>query len=411
MKKGASINIPSTDMNSDLSLSKPYNSKASFIENDFLQMQNYIKNLEKTVAINKEIINDLCSKTSKTSDGKFVDKLNIENKELLQQVKKLTKERDELQTKVLVSEQIIDEFKKKENEMILEYDLKIKQMRENENKSISENHKKCKYLEEIIDKLNKDLSCKEREEILQKEKSRLETTLNNAHSRINELEIKLEQLSVYNETCPNVRHNLNKSIPNIPSLDLSRIKNKQGFNNSSYIHKLEESIKILTKKIKEQETQNKQLAEKNIKLHQVNDNLYKVNENLSITLNMMKQKLKNSHGRRAIDHSKLNRILKPELNFLSSKDQLFSRLKPPIFNSGINEESGSAQEIDTLAESKAVKEINKKPGGKNVSNKIILSESFDLKMSIHDSKEKNDSVNENANNLSIEINEIKLVNN
>jgi len=384
MKKETSFETHITEINSDIFIKKKFNSKASYIEKDFFQMQNYIKNLEKTIAINKEIINDFCSKASKNVEQKLVDKLNFENKELIQQVKNLTNERDELKAKLLISDQMIEEFKKKENEISKEYETKSKQMIENECILISEHKKKCMHLEEIIDKLNKDLINKEREEILENEKSRLETTLHNANSKINELEIKLEQLSVYHETSPNIRHNLNKSIPNIPTLDLSRIVNKQGFNNISYIHKLEESIKVLTKKISEFEVNNKLLAEKNLKLHQINNNLYKVNENLTSTLNMMKEKLKNSHGRRAIDHSKSNQANHKEFNFSFTKDQLISRLKLPASNKIINEESGSAQDIDSFTNSKAIKAMGKNIDFQNKNNNnIFKNQSFDVNIDLH----------------------------
>ena len=109
--------------------------KGKFIEKDKAQMYSYIKDLEHTLAINKEIITELLNKDStERNNKKVIEKLNTENGNLQFQLKKVIRERNDYQARLLITEQIIEDNKARE----------LEQARENEEKSI-----------ELIDQLNR----------------------------------------------------------------------------------------------------------------------------------------------------------------------------------------------------------------------------------------------------------------
>lgn len=90
--------------------------KGVFLDKDKMQMSSYIKDLEKTLAINKEIIADLLDK-SPSSLSKTTQKLNAENAGLHLLLKKTVRERDDCQARLLISEQIAEEFHGKEADL------------------------------------------------------------------------------------------------------------------------------------------------------------------------------------------------------------------------------------------------------------------------------------------------------
>ncbi len=101
--------------------------KAAFVQKDKLFMEARIKDLEKTVRINKEIISELI-KSAPASDLATLQKLNTENKLLHSQLKVITKERDEYHARLLISEQIIQNAKLKEQEQFVEFQEKVKDL-------------------------------------------------------------------------------------------------------------------------------------------------------------------------------------------------------------------------------------------------------------------------------------------
>ncbi len=89
--------------------------KGVFLERDKMQMSSYIRDLEKTVSINKGIIAELLS-TSKQEglSKKVITNLNQENARLQSQLKSAIKQRDSFQARLLITEQIIEDYKGKE---------------------------------------------------------------------------------------------------------------------------------------------------------------------------------------------------------------------------------------------------------------------------------------------------------
>ncbi len=100
--------------------------KGVFLEQDKQQMTGYIRDLEKTLAINKQIISELLEKDSTESKSrKVIEKLNNENAELQSQLKVAIKERSQCQARLLISEQILEEYKSKEETLEKEHKEKV----------------------------------------------------------------------------------------------------------------------------------------------------------------------------------------------------------------------------------------------------------------------------------------------
>lgn len=103
--------------------------KASFMEKDKFQTTNYLKDLEKTIILNKDIIKDLLvADKSNVPWKKIIEKLNLENKGLHSKVKELIRERDGVQNKLLLCEQMVEEFKSRENTIDQHYAEKSKEI-------------------------------------------------------------------------------------------------------------------------------------------------------------------------------------------------------------------------------------------------------------------------------------------
>lgn len=89
--------------------------KFCFLSKEKAQMQNIISDLQKSLKLNKDIVEEVL-KNSPVDNQNILLKLNQENKELNQKLAKTISENEKLQAKVLVLNQIIEELKDKENE-------------------------------------------------------------------------------------------------------------------------------------------------------------------------------------------------------------------------------------------------------------------------------------------------------
>jgi len=102
-------------------------SKMLFLDKVKDQMKSYIADLESSLAINKSIIEELVKKHIwSLQEKRVMEKLSQENSRLQEQVKNLVRERDELQTKLLITEQINENYKKREAESIRDM-VRVKQ--------------------------------------------------------------------------------------------------------------------------------------------------------------------------------------------------------------------------------------------------------------------------------------------
>eukprot|EP00831_Metopus_contortus_P001826 TRINITY_DN10667_c0_g2_i2.p2 TRINITY_DN10667_c0_g2~~TRINITY_DN10667_c0_g2_i2.p2 ORF type:complete len:138 (-),score=42.83 TRINITY_DN10667_c0_g2_i2:685-1098(-) len=102
----------STQSTWDANASTRQSIKTAFIEQEKTDLMAHLKDLEATVAINKQVIMDLCSGNPKLRES--VGKLNEENTLLTQRVNVLSKKLKEAEVKLLIQSQMIEETKEKE---------------------------------------------------------------------------------------------------------------------------------------------------------------------------------------------------------------------------------------------------------------------------------------------------------
>eukprot|EP00826_Nyctotherus_ovalis_P023373 TRINITY_DN1795_c0_g9_i1.p1 TRINITY_DN1795_c0_g9~~TRINITY_DN1795_c0_g9_i1.p1 ORF type:complete len:367 (+),score=121.19 TRINITY_DN1795_c0_g9_i1:200-1300(+) len=115
----------------DASITSRKRLKGVFLEKDKQQMKSYIQDLEKTILLNKGIISDLLSNEASNAVYKnTIKKLNRENSELQGKVKELIRERDSVQARLLVCEQMAEELKGREADLEQHYADKSREMLE-----------------------------------------------------------------------------------------------------------------------------------------------------------------------------------------------------------------------------------------------------------------------------------------
>jgi len=103
------INV--TEVNKD-SITSRQKLKGYFLVQDKLQTNNYIKDLEDTITINKQIISNLIADNKEKEPLKtIIQALNKENTKLQEKLMLTIKERDEFQAKLLIVEQIVEDYR------------------------------------------------------------------------------------------------------------------------------------------------------------------------------------------------------------------------------------------------------------------------------------------------------------
>lgn len=120
------------DSTCESSIIKRNKLRSVFLKKDRNELMDYIFNLQTSLAINKEIIQDLCGPNSKGSQGykNSILKLNNENANLHQKIKEMVKEKNNFHSRILILEQMIEEQKTKEKEQIDELNEKVKELLE-----------------------------------------------------------------------------------------------------------------------------------------------------------------------------------------------------------------------------------------------------------------------------------------
>jgi len=188
--------------------------KCTFLENERYQSMDYIKDLEATLAINKTIIADLLGKERMDSMSTLA-KMNEENRLLLSELKESVKQRNDAQAKLLISDQLVEEYKKKEALMDKEYEEKevewLDQLNRKEyvlqvyqktvNKATVELQRHARQnveLHEIIDLLNTDIDENGRIANVVIEKEALEKKLQDEANIIKSLQDQVMSLNVKN---------------------------------------------------------------------------------------------------------------------------------------------------------------------------------------------------------------------
>ena len=138
----------------DLSFTNRSKMRISFLEREKKRTINYIADLESTLLINKAIIRDLCDSENISKNVKSaLAKLNDENSMLQEKIKELREENKSSLDKILILEQVLEEYKVKAQEQINE--LREKNRELVEQLSLKEYHlqlfeKRCNDAELII---------------------------------------------------------------------------------------------------------------------------------------------------------------------------------------------------------------------------------------------------------------------
>ncbi|MDR3547515.1 MAG: hypothetical protein P4M11_04450, partial [Candidatus Pacebacteria bacterium] len=104
--------------------------KASFIQREKELQDNYVKDLEKSLRINKELISSLIAASDARAFKSAMQRLNEENQFQQTQIRTLKKQRDDYHAKWLIAQQIIEDFKTKEQAELAAHLGEIEELRQ-----------------------------------------------------------------------------------------------------------------------------------------------------------------------------------------------------------------------------------------------------------------------------------------
>ncbi|KAL4444384.1 hypothetical protein ABPG74_016677 [Tetrahymena malaccensis] len=192
------------------------NSKIQFLQAENAQLQEDIKDLEQALKLNKEALklayeqqrkqystNNSNSTTlgqSNTVDqegtNKLFDKLYQENKQLFQSLQRVTRERNQAQSKVLIQEQVNEEAVSFQKDVIQELEEKILELR----RIIHDKEYAIQELEKMKPQQERDVAIKIREIITPNEQSiKLHNEIENHKLLIKKLSFDNQKLKERNE--------------------------------------------------------------------------------------------------------------------------------------------------------------------------------------------------------------------
>jgi hypothetical protein len=267
--------------------------------------------------------------------------LNEENVHLNAIIQKTIKERDDTLAKILINEQIIEDYKLKEQELLADFNEKTKEiinqldLKEYELVSL---HRKYDRAEAILSKYAskeleikmflKNIKVQENVDSPQKVSNLLEENddlvkeLNTTKKRLEELEIYVHDLKEENNKLKLSMQEIRvlgvnggsidvSNHKTVPVLDLTKVRRPgdKPITEAGYTHKLEESIKLLSKRSKELEEENRELFQKNMQLQNANGNLLKLNTTLSQTLQEMKEQINILKSSKAVSRNQNNKSM------------------------------------------------------------------------------------------------------
>ena len=330
--------------------------KASFIDDNNNISKNHMQNLEKSIQINKELISDLLKDSKMGIIEKEVSiKLNLENALLQKQLSEMKEKYSEVQAKLLISEQISQELRLKEEEVKTEfmeknkeflhqlsrkeYILQLYERRYTRAEELLKNYaRKEQSVWKELKKLNMEIESEPTyiENVVEKNDA-LNKKLLDCYQRINKLEEIVRNLTTENtrqkEYIEKLKLQKKSSLYNYSNIELSKIQKSSAIsNNSSYVKKLEDIIKDKENEITLLESQNEYLRKKCKGLEIDMERLFIVNENLSKTLKEAGKKFDKIKNRSlsGIGTVKLNDFLGKKFENISNKkysEATFNKLK------------------------------------------------------------------------------------
>lgn len=289
--------------------------KGKFMGQEQIQTQNYIKDLEKNLFINKQIITELLSQEkSQGQIKKVIDKLNSENANLQDQLKKAIKERNEYQGKLLITEQIVENNKTKEQEICKEYDEKILNLVDQLNRkeySIQCMESKYNRIKILLNKFShKDPELKKNIKELRlelPENSKIVNVVEENAALIQELNEEKKKVQELNQQLANARDGNKKLEIQIQALIQEQKPSKNG--NVINIPKLK--------------LPSEDYVEQTKRMQREIGNLYKLNVQLSEALEQAKEKLDLFQKQKAQPNKKQN---KSSINCFQSNAPTSSRV-------------------------------------------------------------------------------------
>ena len=149
----------------------------------------------------------------------------------------------------------------------------------------NENPRKMSNLIEEKDELGKELSTA---------KKKIEELEMNQHDLItlnNQLKLSLNGFKVFGVKGNSIKANAKITIPALDFTSIKRPGDKPIISEAGYVHKLEESIKYLSKRTQELEDENRELLQKDMQLQNSNINLLKLNTTLSNSMQDLREQL------------------------------------------------------------------------------------------------------------------------
>jgi len=283
--------------------------KGQFLEKERTQTNAYIKDLQQTISINKQIINELLSKSAAESQNKkVIEKLNTENANLQAQLKKAIKERNDVQAKLLITEQIVEDFKIKEHEQTRDNQEKYAELVDQLNRKefILQNFErkynksaqllrafshKDQEIKLALKEINEDLKTDKKISNVVEDNEKLTKQLQEKEQKILDLESQIQNLLDANSR-------LESLLEEYKSRDLSSGKVKKQLTTKTTVNTFPE------------ETMDKErimlLEEELEKMHVKTNNLYKLNVRLSTALEEANKKL-NTMQKYLPDHHNKNK--------------------------------------------------------------------------------------------------------
>jgi len=257
------------------------------------QNKAYIADLERSITINKEIIVELIkNNVSNGQSKKIIEMLNTENTNLHNQVKRLIDERNGIQGKLLISEQIIQNFEKHEEdlrkeltgvqrELVDQLNRKEFALQKIENRydkalNILNNvAHKDQDVREILKKLKADRRSEFKLTNVVEENERLQAELDKERELVKELTVKLNEIKSGNIERNTIEYTQGNSYKKIRSKSPMDYRT----HNKSLMGITNENTETLKKEIAE-------LSKKIIELYKVNvslsDALDKANKQMII---------------------------------------------------------------------------------------------------------------------------------
>ena len=264
-----------SELNTD-SISSRQKLKGRFLENEKFQMSSYIKDLENTIAINKSIISSLLSDNKNgTVPKESAEALNTENLKLQNQVKNLTVNRDSLQSKLLIAEQIIEEYRGKELAYENQINEKVQELLEQLNKKeyVAQSYERKfnkllpaikKYasvdseVANLVRNLNVHIMDNQKITNLVERNEMLATEVKTARGKMAELESKLTEVTTKRKPDKEYQSRLKDQERRFPH----RVTQPRGFNfQQDDVQKLLSENKLLKQKIDDLMEENELIKE------------------------------------------------------------------------------------------------------------------------------------------------------